>query len=346
MTQNKTIVKYGEKLFTEKNFLYADSTFFRLFSFKLLKGKPNAVLDAPKMVVVTESTAKKYFGNEDPVGKILIIGSKGLEYQVTGVTEDCPSNSQIKYDFLASFSSLGAKQEQYWEANYTTYLLLKDKSFIPSLQAKIGPFMKKEMAASISGNDYISYELEHFKKIHLYSIYEGFEPNNSITYVYIVTAIALLILLIACFTYINLSTARSIERAKEVGIRKVAGAFKNQIFWQFISESLILAVFALILSAVIAGLILPGFNQLADRELTVSSLFTPYIAGIALLIIVCISIFAGSYPALVLSGFQPIKVLKGTFKTSSSGLWLRKSLIIFQFDGGAKLKLTFLISGR
>lgn len=332
MSQNKTIVKYDDKLFTEKKFLYADSTFFSLFSFKLLKGNPNTVLASPKMVVVTASTAKKYFGNEDPVGKILQIGSIGLELQVTGVTEDCPSNSQIKYDFIASFSTLGAAQkETYWEANYTTYLLLKNKTSIASLQAKITPFMKKEMASHISGNDYLTYELEPFKKIHLHSLYEGFEPNNSITYIYIVAAIALLILLIACFTYINLSTARSIERAKEVGIRKVAGAFKKQIFWQFISESLIIAVLALVLSLIIAALILPGFNQLADRQLAVSSLFTPYIAGIALLIILCLSMFAGSYPALILSGFQPIKVLKGSFKTSSSGLWLRKSLIVFQF---------------
>lgn len=332
MSQNNTVVKYGDKLFTEKKFLYADSTFFRLFSFKLLKGNSNTVLASPKVVVVTASTAKKYFGNDDPVGKILHIGSKGMEFQVTGVTEDCPSNSQIKYDFIASFSSLGvAQKETYWEANYTTYLLLKNKAFTASLQAKITPFMKKEMASNLSGNDYLTYELEPYKKIHLHSPYEGFEPNNSITYVYIVAAIALLILLIACFTYINLSTARSIERAKEVGIRKVAGAFKKQIFWQFISESLIISVIALVLSAVIAALILPGFNQLADRQLSVSALFTPYIAGVALLIIACLSMLAGSYPALILSGFQPIKVLKGSFKSSSSGIWLRKSLIVFQF---------------
>ena len=332
MYQSNAIVKYDDKLFTEKKFLYADSTFFRLFSFKLLKGNVNTVLASPKMVVVTASAAKKYFGNEDPVGKILHIGSKGLEFQVTGVSEDCPSNSQIKYDFLASFSSLGVAQEEtYWEANYTTYLLLKDKNSIATLQQKIGPFMKKEMASKITGNDYLTYQLEPFNQIHLHSPYEGFEPNNSITYVYIVGAIALLILLIACFTYINLSTARSIERAKEVGIRKVSGAFKNHIFWQFISESLIVSVLALILSAILAAIILPGFNQLADRQLTVSSLFTPYIAGVALIIIASISILAGSYPALILSGFQPIKVLKGSFKTSSSGLWLRKSLIVFQF---------------
>lgn len=332
MTQTNKVVRYNNKLFTEKKFLFADSTFFNLFSFKLVQGNPDGVLAAPNKVVLTNATAKKYFGAENPVGKIIRVGGTPVDYEVTGVAEDCPSNSQIKFDFLASFSSLSAAQETtYWNANYTTYLLLKDKSSIASLQLKITPFIKKEMGEELSGNDYLTYELEPFKKVHLYSPYEGFEPNNSITYIYIIGAVALLILLIACFTYINLSTARSVERAKEVGIRKVAGAFKKQIFWQFISESIILTFFALAFSLLIIILCLPAFNELADKELKASSLLTPSIAGFVLLIVVCISLLAGSYPALMLSRFQPIKVLKGSFKTSGSGLWLRKSGVIFQF---------------
>ncbi|MBA3675158.1 MAG: ABC transporter permease, partial [Chitinophagaceae bacterium] len=333
MKQTSRVVNYDDKQFNEKKFLYADSTFFRLFSFKLLKGNSNQVLAAPFNVVITASAAKKYFGKKDPLGKILRVGSTTpKDYQVTGLIEDCPSNSQIKFDFLASFSSMGAAQEQsYWDANYTTYLLLKNKASLASLQAKIPLFMKKEMAQILKGNDYITYELEPLKKVHLYSAYEGFEPNNSITYIYIIAAVAFLMLAIACFTYINLSTASSVERAKEVGIRKVVGAGKKNIFWQFISESFILTIVSVIISVVLALLLLPLFNQLAERQLIASSLLSPNIILFSLAIIICISLFAGSYPAFILSGFQPVKVLKGVFKNSNAGLGLRKSLIVFQF---------------
>ena len=332
MSDPDIIVKYKDKLFTETNAMYADSTFLQLFSFKLIKGNPATALSGPYAVVFTQQTAEKYFGNEDPIGKTVYIGSAAQPYQVTGIIEEAPSNSQIKYDMVASFSSLGVNQETtYYEANYTTYLLLKDKAAIAPLQAKIPGFMKKETQDVVSGNNYITYWLEPFKSIHLYSPYAGFEPNNSITYIYIVGAVALLILAIACFTYINLATARSMERAKEVGIRKVAGAFKKQIFTQFIGESVILSLLALALSIGITALVLPAFNQLAERQLSMAGFLSPYIIAFIIFIIVCTSLLAGSYPALILSGFQPIKVLKGAFKNTGSGLLLRKSLTVFQF---------------
>ena len=228
--------------------------FFDLFSFKLLQGNVHDVLSAPHDVVLTESTAKKYFGNEDPMGKALKVGNDSNLYQVTGIIQDCPSNSQIKFDFLASFSSLGITTEwekTYWDANYTTYLLLKNEKSINTLQAKLPAFMKKEMQGQGAT---VNFYLEPFDKIHLHSAYGGFEPNNSITYIYILAAVALLILIIACSTYINLSTARSIERAKEVGVRKVIGAEKQQLFWQFIGESLLICLLAIVLSLAIAVL--------------------------------------------------------------------------------------------
>ena len=332
MGQYARVVRYDDKLFNEKRFLYADSSFFDLFSLPLLKGSPKEALSGPNKVVLTATTAKKYFGNTDPIGKTVKIGSNGADYLITGVIEDCPSNSQLKFDFLASFSSLGVNQEEtYWDANYTTYLLLKDKSSIASLQAKIPAFMKKEMGTEVNGNDYVTYWLEPFKSIHLHSEYGGFEPNNSITYVYIVSGIAVLMLLIACFTYINLSTARAMERAKEVGVRKVAGALRKQIFWQFISESLVITVLALLLCIMTVALVLPAFNKLAERELSMGSLLSPFFIAFAVAIIFFISFLAGSYPALVFSRFRAIKVLKGSFKNTNSGLWLRKSLIVFQF---------------
>ncbi|HTK19282.1 MAG TPA: ABC transporter permease [Mucilaginibacter sp.] len=331
MTKYSRIVHYNDKLINEKGFMFADPSFFDVFSFKLLRGEASNVLKAPNQVVVTESTAKRYFANEDPIGKVLKVGTDTSLYQVTGIIQDCPSNSQIKFDFLTSWSSLrlADKEKSYWEANYTTFLLLKNKESINSLQAKITPFMRKEMTGEGATADF---ELEPFNKIHLYSSYDGFEPNNSITYIYILEAVALLMLAIACFTYVNLNTARSMERAREVGVRKVIGAGNRQLFWQFIGESVLLCTISTILSVVAAGLLLPVFNQLTDKQLSIDAIFSvQFIAG-ALLLIILVSLMAGTYPALILSNFQPVKVLKGSFKNTNSGQWVRKSLIVFQFS--------------
>jgi putative ABC transport system permease protein len=331
MTKYARVVQYNDKLIDEKSFMYVDASFFNAFSFRLLQGKPNEVLKAPNQVVLTESTAKRYFVNENAIGKVLKVGSDTTLYQVTGIIQDCPSNSQVKFDFLASWSSLGLTGEEktYWDANYTTYLLLKNKESIAPLQAKITPFMKKEMAGSGAA---VNFDLEPFKSIHLYSPYEGFEPNNSITYIYILEAVALLILIIACFTYVNLNTARSMERAREVGVRKVIGADNKQLFWQFIGESVLLCTIATILSILVAILLLPFFNDLTDKQLQAQTFFSlPFIIG-SLTLIALVSLVAGTYPALVLSNFQPVKVLKGSFKNTGSGQWVRKSLIVFQFS--------------
>ncbi|HVM88075.1 MAG TPA: ABC transporter permease [Puia sp.] len=331
MTMRERVVNYNEKYIDEKRFMFADSTFFDLFSFKLLQGDVHNVLSGPYKVVVTETTAKKYFGEETAVGKTFRLGSDSNLYQVSGVMEDCPENSQIKFDFLASFSSMGLGkeyEETYWDANYTTYLLLRDKKSIASLQEKLPSFMKKEMKGQGAT---VNFYLEGFNKIHLHSPYGGFEPNNNISYIYILAAVALLILIIACSTYINLSTARSIERAKEVGVRKVIGAEKNQLFWQFIGESALLCLISVVISLIAAALLMPAFNGLTDKELHVTSLFTLPFIIFSFTVVACVSLIAGTYPALILTGFQPVKVLKGSFKNTGSGQWLRKSLIVFQF---------------
>lgn len=325
------VVKNGDKIFTENGFVFADSTFFNIFSFPLLKGDPLTALDAPDKVVLTKSMAKKYFGDTDPVGKVLLVDIDSKPYQVTGVTDDCPSNSQIRYDFIASFSSLRLGiHPNYFNANYTTFLMLKPGIDMKSMEKKIQAFMKTEVPPE-NGN-YITFFLEPFNSIHLHSTYDGFEPNNSITYIYIIIAVALLILIIACFTYINLATARSLERAKEVGIRKTVGAMKKQIFWQFIAESTTLSIIALIIGIIIVAFALPGFNELSGKNLSVSSIFTPATLVVCLLFVFSISLLAGSYPALILSGFQPILVLKGKFRNTNSGVFLRKSLVVFQFS--------------
>lgn len=332
LTGSQRIVKYNDKVFTEKRFIYADSTFFELFSFKLIEGNIANVLVGPNKVVLTKSTAEKYFGDQNPVGKTLNVSSNGTAYLVTGIMEDCPENSHIKFDFIASFSSLGDSQEKtYWNANYTTYLLLRDKQSILTLQQKIPGFMKNEMKDELTGNDYLTYYFEPFTRVHLYSEYSGFETNGSIVYVYIVSAIALLLLVIACFTFINLCTAKSMERAREIGIRKVAGAAKSQIFWQFIGESFVLTCFSALMSYFTARLALPYFNALTARNLHFPDLFSFSMIGLTGLVVLSVSFFAGTYPALILSAFQPVKVLKGIHKNTTHGLFLRKSLFVFQF---------------
>lgn len=330
MADVNRVVNYGEHLFNEEGFVFADSTFFQVFDFKLLQGNARQVLDKPKQIVITASMAKKYFGNTDPVGKALLISSNREPYLVTGVSVDPPANSQIKFDFVASLSSLGTAQEEtYFEANDYTYLLLKDASSIATLQAKIKPFMAKEM--SKESKTYINYLLEPLTSVHLHSPYSGFEANSDIKYIYMVGGVALLVLLIACFTFINLSTARSVERSKEVGVRKVVGAVKGQLFWQFISESSVICFISCLLSIALVGISLPYFNQLSNKSLSFSEVGSPVVISSLIGILLVISLLAGSYPALVLSNFKPIKVLKGSFKSSNSGNGLRQSLIVFQF---------------
>jgi len=345
MKEDDRTVSYQDKLFTEKKLMFADSSFFDVFSFGLLKGDIHTALNGPRKIIVTKSAARRYFGNEEPVGKLLRIGTDSVLYEVTGLMADVPSNSQFKFDFLASFSSLYANQEEtYYDANYGTFLLLRDEGSFTKLQPKVTAFMKKEMAGKGATIDFL---LEPFKRIHLYSEYVGFEPGTSIVYIYILGGVALLILIIACSTYINLSTARSVERAREVGVRKVIGAGKGQLFWQFIGESFLLCLIAVVLSLAVVLLVLPAFNKLADRVLPAASLFSLPFLGLSLGIAVVVALLAGSYPALILTKFQPVKVLKGAFKNTRSGQGLRQSLIVFQFVISVFLIVsTFVMQGQ
>ena len=344
MSENERIVRYADKLFYEKKFMFADSSFFDVFSFSLVRGDRKTALAGPKKVILTESTARRYFGDADPMGKLLRIGADSLDYQVTGVMPDVPSNSQFKFDFLASFSSLYANQEEtYWNANYGTFLLLRRPADMATLQPKITAFMKREMQGQGAT---VNFFLEPFMRIHLYSEYVGFEPGTPIAYVYILAGVALLILVIACSTYINLSTARSVDRAREVGVRKVVGAGRGQLFWQFIGESFLLCLAAVALSMLAVLLVLPAFNRLADRRLPVASLVSPVFLLLALGIAVVVSLLAGGYPALVLSRFRPVKVLKGAFRNTRSGQGLRQSLIVFQFVISVFLIVATLIMQR
>jgi putative ABC transport system permease protein len=329
MTDRDMIVRHKDNLVTEPNFMFADSTFFDVFAHHFLEGNPQMSLDGPFKMVLTESASKKYFGNESALGKILLVGSDETPYEVTGVMDDYPQNSQIKFDLLASFSSLGVNQEEtYFDANYTTYLLLTDAASFPKLQEKVTSFMKEEMAGSGASINYI---LENFRDVHLHSEYAGFVPNNSIAYLYILGAVVLLILIIVCFTYVNLSTAKSIDRAKEIGIRKVVGAARAQLFWQFMGESGILFFASILVSILVTLIALPYFNDLSGRQLQFQALLTPSFMLFAVLVTAAVSVLAGIYPAAVLTRLQPVRVLKGVFRTDHGGKWVQQSLIVFQF---------------
>ena len=297
------VMAVGERMFEEKNFLYADSAFFGMFSFTLLEGNPATVLDAPEKLVITESMAKKYFGKESPIGKTIRVGGT-KDFMVTGIAADAPDNSQIQYDFVGSFTSLNASKEEKWnEANYLTYLLLNDRSAVEPLQAKVAAYMKEvnKNEMKMEASHYMTYHLEPLTQVHLQSALDGFEPNSNITYIWVLAAVALLILLIACVNYTNLSTAQSAGRSAEIGMRKVMGAGKRDIFYQFISEALLLALIAVVVAIAISVLLLPYFNQLAGKELQQEVLLDPLTLTALVLLSLIVAFLAGAYPAFVLS---------------------------------------------
>jgi len=328
------VIKNDDKTFDEPRVLYADEPFFKIFSFKLTEGNAATALDAPDKMVITKSMAKKYFGNEDPINKTLSIGEK--DFRISAVCEDAPQNSQIKFDFITQFANLGnnVKDETWWTANWITYFLLKNKKDIPQLQHQISNYMKTPQVrtdAGLEGNDYLTYHLEPLTKVHLYSSLPGFEPNSSITYIYMLALIALLILIIACANYTNLATAQSAGRSGEIGMRKVMGASKRQVFFQFISESSVITFVAAALAFLLSVFSIPYFNEITGKHFTPDILMEP--APIITLIIftIAVSFFAGMYPALVLSATQIMGVLKKGFSFTGGNNLLRKTLIIAQF---------------
>jgi putative ABC transport system permease protein len=345
-SSNPFIVKYGDQLFHETDFYAADSTFFDVFSFHLKKGNPHQALSQPYSVILTESMVKKYFGEDDPLGKLLRVNNT-QDYLVTGVMEDIPSNSLIQFDFLCSFSSLKAARSKpiWWSANYQTFVVIQPQANLNALIEKTNAIVKEAVASELTGeSDYVRYNFMPLTDIYLKSDYAG-EPEvtSDIQYIYIFSAVALLILIIACINYINLATARAADRAKEVGIRKVVGALRNQLFTQFIGESILITFFSFVFALFLTLIILPFFNDLTGKRFSSSLFLDPGFILTSIGILIVIAILAGAYPALAISSFKPISVIKGNFKTSGKGIWLRKSLVVFQFSISAILIMGTLI---
>ncbi|MFB9844309.1 ABC transporter permease [Mucilaginibacter ginsenosidivorans] len=342
---NYRVVKYGSEVFTENRFLYADSSFLKVFSFPLLEGDAGTALNAPNKVLISRTTAKKYFGNADAIGKTIIINDT-KEYLVTGVLADAPENSQIKYDFVGSFTSLDvSKTEEWWTANYTTYLLLKDKNQLKGFQAQLNDYMRgvSNNELHLEANSPLLYNLEPLLSVHLYSQLDGLEPNGNINTVYILGVIALLILVIACINYTNLATVQSTMRSAEIGIRKVLGARKGQLFRQFIGESFLITLISLLAGVLIAYVLLPYFNHATGKVLTFHLLIQPLPLMALAALCILIALASGSYPAIVLSSTRLTSILKAGVRLTSSGGIFKKSLIVFQFGVSVCLIIATII---
>lgn len=335
-----SVIKSGDKVFDESRILFADEPFFKIFSFHLIKGDPSTALNSQDKIVITQLMAKKYFGNEDPIGKTLTTGGK--DFKVSAVCEDIPQDSQIKFDFVTQFLNLGnnVKSETWWTANWVTYLLLRNDKSISALQQKVNDYMKTPEVrndAGLEGNDYLSYHLEPLTKVHLYSKLAGFEPNGSITHIYIFAVVALLILIIACANYTNLATAQSSGRSAEIGMRKTLGASRKQVFIQFITESAIITFISAVLALLIGTLLIPYFNKISGKQFTPDVLLQPLPIIALFLFALIVSFFSGLYPALILSGTKIMNVLKKGFTFTGGKNTLRKSLIVAQFGISAFL---------
>ena len=311
----------------EDNFWYADSNFFKVFTFEVTAGNINEVLRTPDEILLNESMAKKYFGNENPIGQTFTINSIEKK-KITGVFKDHPANSHIQINFLTSGYNLRQFNLPNWGAlSLYTYVLLNKNSPASAVEKKIPGFLKEKIGDWAT--EVFDVHLQPLTSIHLYSDYENdVTLRNDISRIYILSAIAFLILLVACINFMNLSTAKSAKRSKEVGLRKVLGAERSNLIKLFLGESILLTFVSLILSIILIQIFLPQFNELIDRELSIN-----YIKQIPffLILILIVGLFSGIYPAFYLSAFQPAKVLRGFLTTEKGGKFIRKGLVVFQF---------------
>lgn len=327
------LVQKGDNKYQEKKVAMADSSFFRIFSFPLLKGNPDKALAAPYSVVLSEKAARKYFGQADPIGQSLFMEGK-FTATVTGVMKDMPLNSHMNFDMLMSLSTLtkawDPDRDKHWgNLSLNTYVVLP-KGYDPmKLERKLPAFMKEHNTAMSESNMYI-FHLERFKDIYLRSARGSF-VSGSLSNIYIFSVIAIFILFIAIINFINLATAKATERAREVGVRKSIGAFTTQLTFQFLCETILLSLIAFIFSLTLCQLLLPAFNELVGKTIRTSVFEQPHdllwFSGIAL----GVGLLAGVYPALVLSAYKPVAVLKGTFSSGNKGVFLRRGLVAFQF---------------
>ena len=340
------LIGSGDRKFNEEGFLFVDSTFFEVFNFNLLRGDPKTVLNRPRTMVMTVTAAKKYFGEEDPIGKSIRVENDSTLFEITGLMEDPPANSHFHFNLLGSLVSYPrqANNDNWIGNNFYTFVKLKEGTNAQEFEGKlrqllikyIGPQLQQVLNITIeefegSGNSY-GFFIQPLQDIHLKSkLQYEVEPNGNIMYVYIFSAAAILILLIACINFMNLATARSAGRSKEVGLRKVVGSNKNRLIAQFLTESIIVSFIALMVALVIVEVTLPSFNNLLGLKLQVGYFKTWFIVPILFAFTIFVGLLAGSYPAFFMASFSPISILKGKLSKGAKSSTLRSILVISQF---------------
>lgn len=337
LVRGNPVVQYGNKRFKEKNdMVLADAELFRMFSFRFMRGNPETALNRPFSVVISDHLAQKYFGSRNPVGEVITLDGQ-FRCTITGVMENMPLNSHFRYDIIASLTDaeklFGTKAMNNWGwENFLIYFHLKENISIESFEKKCTRLIARHWPSETNRPSPALF-IQNLKDIHLYSA--GFEndiqPQNNIVYVLVFSAIAVLILLIGCFNYINLLTANAATRAGEIGIKKAVGATRKQLASQFMGESMVVLLAALFLSLLLVGLGLPAFNTLSGKFLSLGSLIRGHtIAGILGIVLVT-AVLAGFYPAFLLSGFQPVRALKGSVYRGRSKFHFKRVLVGIQF---------------
>ena len=340
-----TVVEYKDQTFTDDHVVEADSSFFNFFSIPVLKGDPKNLLNAPRKAVLSESTAKRIFGDEDPIDKAIKIGNDTARFIISGVMSDVPGNSHFEANILTSFMTNPRSQNPIWLSNsFSTYLLLKPNSNFETVDQKIpamlekyvGPEVQRFMGISIDdfiaqGNKY-NYFLQNLTDIRLDpSIKQEFKPASDPKYLLIFGSVSILIVLIAAINFMNLATAQASRRAKEVGIKKVAGSTRGMLIGQFLSESFILSLISLIIALIIIKITLPYFNNLLGANLGLKLFEVWYTFPALVVFTLVVAILSGSYPALFLSSFNPYEVIKGSVPGSMHNGTIRRVLVVFQF---------------
>lgn len=334
------LVKYGDYKFSEQKFYFADKSIFEVMDFEFVKGNPTTALEGINSVVITESTAEKYFGKQDPIGKTLLYENES-ELIVTGVIKDVKSNSHFTFDFMASLNFMLKSWDNDWGVDgrhrgwlWTgawTYLQLNDENSVKALSRKLPGFIDKYFPERYKTGAKLN--LQPISDIHLYSALDNeLEQNSSILYVYIFLTVAFFILFIACINFINLSIAQSNNRANEVGVRKVLGAHKSQLIFQFLGETIISSFLAMLLALALVELITPLFNELLEKPLSISLYNNYYGIPAICLITILTGVISGIFPALFLSNFSPVKIFKKNIGLNFSNEFLRKALVTLQFS--------------
>ncbi|MBU8922929.1 MAG: ABC transporter permease [Bacteroidales bacterium] len=347
--RRKVLVGYGHAEFYEENIFYAEESVFDIFTFPMIKGDPATALAAANTVVITEEMAGKYFGTENPVGKSLKLNNQ-TEFEVTGVIENIPGNSHLTFDMLLSFQTFLEQRRQVvesWSSYFGCYgfVLLAEGTDYRDLEAKLPGMKEKYLGDSMKGSGVdVEYFLNPITNIHLHSHKRHeMSSNSDIMYIYIFGVVALFILLMACINFMNLATARSAARAGEIGMRKVLGASRRQIIFQFFGESVFYSLVSLVIAIILAKVSMPLFNSLASRELEISFSRMPWLIPALAGLAIFVGLVAGSYPAILLSRFNPVKVLKSKVNAHASNPGFRKVLVVAQFTISIALIIATLI---